>query len=71
MKETLSLHADNVSTKDETDSNLNAKGPLSWWNNSIQRLTKVDRSSDIAPVYTMLLAKLDEGCYENKLKGYR
>ena len=67
MKETLNLHNDIVSTKSETDDELQETGPLSWWNNSIQKLTKVDRSSEIAPVYTLLMSKLDEGCYENKL----
>ena len=69
MKETLTLHKDIVGVKAEKDDKLKAKSPLFWWNNSIQKLTKVDRVSDIAPVYTILLSKLDEGCYDGKLKG--
>ena len=37
MKETLDLHYDTSSLKE--DANDGAIGPLSWWNNSIQKLT--------------------------------
>ena len=69
MKETLTLHKDIVGVKAEKDDKLKAKSPLFWWNNSIQKLTQVDRANDIAPVYALLLSKLDEGCYDGQLKG--
>ena len=70
MKETLDLHNDIVGLKENTKDAPKATGPLTWWSDSIQMLTKVNRN-DIAPVYTMLLAKLDSDCYEKKLQGDR
>ena len=70
MKETLDLHNDIVSLKEDANDAPKATGPLTWWINSIQKLTKVNRN-DIAPVYTMLLAKLDTDCYDKKLQGDR
>ena len=66
MKETLDLHNDIVGLKENSKDVTKATGPLTWWSDSIQMLTKVNRN-DIAPVYTMLIAKLDSDCYEKKL----
>ena len=72
MEETLELHRDITGVKEEGEaSGAGATCPLRWWDNSIQKLTEVDRSNDIAPVYTLLLTRLDAVCYDDKLQSDR
>ena len=57
--------ADNAIGEMDTDSDC----PLRLWNEGIQKLTAVNKVRDLTPAYKMLVNKLDQVCYNNRLKS--
>ena len=45
----------------------NAKCPLRYWNDSVQKLTALKREADINAAYKELVERLNKNWYENKL----
>ena len=45
----------------------NARCPLRYWNDAVQKLTAIKREADIKPAYKELVERLNRNWYENKL----
>lgn len=45
----------------------NAKSPLRYWNDSVEKLTAMKRGADINAAYKELVERLNKNWYENKL----